>query len=395
MGSPRVLGWVPRRRGIRCEIERRLAPWNVSVARGRVLHLTYAPTSRRPRHRGLRRSRRAFPAALVCTAAGFALVARVSRATTDDPPRLLLDWSAPSSCQVRGRVESAVERLRTDDRTGDERIEAHAEVTPVERRWKVVLTIRHGASESVRELTAESCAAAADATALILALTFGSSSTAPAAPDAGAPIADPRPQPDVVTPSPRVPQAPPPRDVTPQEDASPEETTSLGAPSEFRLFAEAEGDVGTLPRPAVGFGLGAAWEPPQLRLEASASYWPPVGAGTSAQGGTFQMVTFNLRGCLRAELPPFAFGPCLGWEPTWMLAQGYGVAVTLRGSSWWSVVTGDAMATVQLSKNFSLRMRVGLGAPTSRPTFAIEGAGPVHQPAAAALQIGVASEVHF
>jgi hypothetical protein len=293
---------------------------------------------------------------------------------------------------VRGRVESAVERLRTDDRTSDERIEAHAEVTTVERRWKVVLTIRRGASESERELTAESCASAADATALILALTFGSPPPPLASRrDAGPPVADARTEPDVLEPSP---PAPPPEAPT-DDAASPEEVTSLSARSAFLIFGELAGDVGTLPNPSAGVGLGLAWEPPQLRFEASASYWPPVGAGSSSQGGTFQMVTLNLRGCLRAELPPFAFGPCIGWEPTWMLAQGYGVAVPLRGSSWWSTVTGDALATLQFSKNFSLRMRVGLGAPTSRPTFAIEGAGPVHQPAAAALQMGVAGEVHF
>ena len=337
---------------------------------------------------------------IASTAVSLALLA--GRAGASDPSPFALEWQGPAECQAAPRVRSGVKKLLGGGGGRDASLVARARVERVGKRWRLVLATERGGRSAVRELDAESCDAAADAAAVILALLLDPArgveaeeedrdAAAPPPADAGgerdgARASEPRAAP----PAPPPPSPPPPS--PPLEDAG-----EPGA-SPLSLFAAAVTDTGTLPRTGFGVagGLGLGGE--RLRLEATVAYWPSVSKLLDARagsGGSFTLFSGTLRACALVEAGAFSFGPCAGGGLVRMRAEAYGVTTPIAATPVWGVFVADAVARVRISPYLSPRLSAGAAVPFSRPVFEVEGLGPVHQPAAIALQIAAGLEAHF
>ena len=186
-----------------------------------------------------------------------------------------------------------------------------------------------------------------------------------------------------------------------EEDLGSATRRRRGRASSFplHLFATALSDTGTSPRTALGFGGGLGYDARLLHVEAALAYWPTVRSevATPGAGGSFSMLAADLRACFLAQAGVFAFGPCAGVGLTRMRAEGFGVADPDRGrgGELGSARRRRMLVRARVSRFFSPRLSLGATVPLSRPVFEVEGLGPVHQPAAIALQIALGMEIHF
>ncbi len=165
---------------------------------------------------------------VACSLRGALLFWGVPARAADPAPNVRLTWSAPATCPteaaVRDRVASLLER-------GAE-VDARAEVTEVGAAFKLALNLQTGSTEGERTLEADSCSVLAESAAVIVAM----SAVARSVPREPVPLA-PEERHDV-------------------EAASAKESR---APIRvFRVFPYGALDVGTLPKGAVGAGIGAA-----------------------------------------------------------------------------------------------------------------------------------------
>jgi hypothetical protein len=324
------------------------------------------------------------------------------------PAPVSLDWRGPEDCQAAPRVLAEVRRLLEGERAVTSLV-ARVKVGRTGRRWHLVLTTERHGHAAVRQIDAESCGAAADATAVILALTINPSraladddedasagaAAAPSADAAAKPLESALPlPPGAATSDGLIPETP---------DAPPAAEEDAGAPVDFPLFliATLASDTGTLPRTGFGFRGGLGVGAGLFRMEAQMAYWPTVStqiagpAGAPASGGSFTMLVADLRACVLGDVGPFSLGPCAGGGITSMQAEGFGVTTPIAGGANWGSLAADALVRVRISRYFSPRLDVGAAIPLARPAFDVQGLGPVHRPAAIALQIGVGMELHF
>ena len=321
-----------------------------------------------------------------------------ARAGAADPPPLTLDWQGPDDCQAAPRVSSEVRRLVGGERPGESLV-ARVKVARKGKRWHLSLATEHGGRATSRELDAESCGAAADAVAMILALTLDPSRAVGSDEDAGPPPVDAASEPDVAAPVSLVSFA---RDAgsfdAATEPPPAEDRAREASPFPLFPFALAASDTGSLPHTAFAFGGGLGFGERHFQIEALVAYWPSTSTsvdGSPSEGGAFTMFVADLRGCALAEAGIFSFGPCAGGGLTRMRAEGSGVTTRIPAVTTWGSVVADALIRARVSRFLSPRLSVGGVVPLSRPTFSVVGLGTVHQPAAIALQIAAGMELHF
>jgi hypothetical protein len=118
--------------------------------------------------------------------------------------------------------------------------------------------------------------------------------------------------------------------------------------------------------------------------------------GASPYGATYQRRTGELSGCYSWEYGQFEGGPCLMMALEDVTADGSGAGVTdTRGHVDWVTVGLGVRAGLSLSRSVALFVRPALSVTTSRPTFAIDGFGPLYQVPPAAVGVGIGSEWIF
>lgn len=305
------------------------------------------------------RAASAYPSALV--AAALLLSAPPARAQPEAPAPVDLQWRAPPSCPTRAEVLAALARLRPPGATrasSPVRVVAAVE-TRDDGAWSLTLESHAGPDPSRRHLVTPSCAQAASATALIVALVLD---TAPAA------RATPRPA------------VPPPRSTTPWQLA---------------LRASASADLGSLPAPSPGLELTASLTWRRLRVEGSFTYWFAQRAMADRVGGDIGLVTGSLRGCAllhRGRWEPRLCGVVEGGA---MHGTSVGLPQTNGGSSpWWAALVGVAVGW-RVSDRVSLHAGVDAGVPLSAPDFVIGGVGQVHRPGDVLLRGALGAEWRF
>jgi hypothetical protein len=356
----------------------------------------------------------------VTVALVLALVAAQARASNAEG-LVALEWVAPAECPDAEEVEREVRRLRPDRiGSGGPYLRAHGEVHQVKSgSWRIEIHTTSAQGTGFRTVTAESCSALADATALIIALAM------PAAEDAGAsaPISStsaspPAPvAPDVnldastaysgasprtsasagsaqtmsaasipaKTPSVAVEKgapaedtgAPPswPTHATPAAERTPK---VVGMPSgslaaaRFATAAFGMVDVGTLPRLAPGFAAILAVIPraiPALHLELGAGqFLSEEVASPAARSGTFSLRTLDAGGCTVRRAARFEIGPCASFEVAWMSASGLFESIRSSGSRAWIVLRAGATIAYPWEV-WALRADIGAGLNLSRPEF--------------------------
>ncbi len=339
---------------------------------------------------------------------GAMLVALAPRAALAQSASFQLRWDAPAGCPDEGYVRTAIEQLLAGGPGSSARVEARAVVGRSETgQWRVRLaTVREGATGE-RTLEAASCRSLADATALIVALTIDPArvaanrpaATATTAPDASAvppealdggaaPASDATAAAlDSTVPAPDAGPGPPassPPAATARPDAAVAPASSVQPPvrdsrAHLAVFASADGDVGSLPRPAYGFSLGAAVVFRALRIEGYGSYWPAetVRAPFAVDGINISLITAGARGCFVPIRGVIDLGACSGVELGSMDGRGFGPAVTQTAANQvWFAGTVDLRAAWNIVSRFSLVLDAGMVIPFNRETFLLNSDAP-------------------
>ncbi|WP_394835214.1 hypothetical protein LVJ94_52820 [Pendulispora rubella] len=321
-----------------------------------------------------------------------------------------LEWNAPlAECGDGAAVEVEVNRLLGGQPVAPEkRVRARVRIErATDGAWHVDLVTERRGTRGERTLSAASCRAAADATALILALIIDPTQVAAtrtptgAAPSSDTPVMPGREAPATVmetsavevTPAPSPPsvaasdRAPRPQATAPKKD----DTTALAA------GVSGLGDLGALPTAAAGIGIFVAWTPGRARIEASGVDYPDstthaMGGG----GGSFHLATGALRGCYAVNVhSPFESSPCVGFEAGAMGGDGFGVATPGSGTAFWAASVVGGLFAYRLTPHIALRLDTGLSVAFVRPRFVLDNAGFVHRPSALGGRMAFGMEVRF
>jgi hypothetical protein len=345
-------------------------------------------------------------AAVVVAAGPLALALVAGRAGARDASPLVLGWEGPSECEAAPRVVAGVRRLLGAEHGGAPLV-VRAKVERAGKRWHLVLSTEAGGRAVTRALDAESCDAAADAAAVILALVIDPSRALEGPGETeGAPRAetDGGREPDRAPSRVDAGEAPDASRAAEGSEREPGAPLGVSGPNDagdavrLSLAAAIVSDTGTLPRTAFGFAGGLGLGGGHFRGEATFGYWPAVSTTVdpvASRGGSFAMMAATLRGCAMADAGILSFGPCAGAGLTRLHAEAFGVTTPIAANSTWGAFVADATLRARIVPFFSPRLSAGATIPFSRPTFTVVGLGPVHRPAAIALQIGAGVEVQF
>jgi len=320
-------------------------------------------------------------------AAVTGLGSAAGRAGASDAAGLVaLEWVAPDGCPDGAYVQREVDRLLGDvSAAGGPYLRARAEIRQEKSGlWHIELRTAGRQGPGRRTVSAESCPALADATALILALAIdpdrvaANRSTNPSAPQASA---QPATQEAAAGSPPNAPTAAAPA----SEPGAPRPMSRRAA--RFAVEAAAVLDTGTLPAPAPGVAARLAVIPgafPSLRLELGTGlFLDSSTTNPPARSGTFSLRTFDAGGCMVALAGHLEIGGCANVEMAWLSAAGLYESVTSSGDAEWVVLRARATVAYPWSPAWAVRADVGGGLDVSRPEFVSAGAeqGLIHRPA--------------
>jgi hypothetical protein len=330
---------------------------------------------------------------------------------------IVLQWAAPPGCPSERDVHAEIERVLggPPDPASRRYLRAEARVSRAgSDTFHVHLVTDLGGVLGERDLDGRTCAAVANAAALIVALTFDPEALAhraEAAEAAAAPApSSPRDPPAGAVP---VPTAPP----SPAEDRSPPPTTATptrpaAAPSpppagaerapqprpRFAAGAIGAVSIGALPRVGVGVGGRAGVLVGRFRADVSASYWPSQTATLANRptaGGAFRLIAGDASACYAVLRAPLELSPCAGLELGSMAATGFGVRSDGSGSALWIAPVAEAAATLPVGQHFAARLDLGVLFPVERPPFVLSAAGTVYTAGAVVGRATLGLELRF
>jgi hypothetical protein len=260
---------------------------------------------------------------------------------------LTLHWSGPPECPMPAETEAEIAALLPPGFEPEHApaFEVRIEGLP-DGSYRLQLRVPREDLTSVRTL--RSCAEAAEAAAVLIAMALES---APAVPPAPAPL-------------------PEPSGAEPRDDAPPAEQPR--ARGGWALTAAALGDVRSLPRPSVGVMLGALWSVRALRLAWYGRYLPaqPVEGLPSGATAQLDLYAFALNAALLWKLSAFTFGPAVEVELGYLRGQASGVEAARRAGAAWAAIAGGGVAEVRLHERISLQFGALLGVPWWESRFA-------------------------
>ncbi|MGE3673263.1 MAG: hypothetical protein AB7K71_26555 [Polyangiaceae bacterium] len=314
-------------------------------------------------------------------------------------PRLELSWTAPEYCPTESQVLQRARRMLRGSEA-DVSVSATARVSRVGERFIVKLQTHGDTGDGQRTLSAESCDAAASATALMLALAvdpnarLGEPGEAPDGQPGGVDTAKPRgngPQPA------RLPQ----KSKSPETARSGENVSansdrvrgaSKPAPVTARILVGGEASWGVLPKltlaPSLGLGLGVG----RLAFDLQGAYFPGSSATLSdgRRGGDFSRWALSLRGFYGLGSQRFQLGPAARIIATRIHGTGSNVSRPSSADAWIAALAfGPRLEWHLGGLAFALSAESGL--PFTRPSFALDELGTLHTPArvlfAAALEV--------
>lgn len=330
------------------------------------------------------------PVVTVASVVASALIARSALAGEEG---LTLSWQAPAGCPSASELRDAT--LRTaGEATAREPIDARVRVEQTDRgeRWSVTIqTTRAGITSAERRLQASSCAALADATAVVLALAMVPDERAAEPATAPAPAPLPARAPAPASPGVAV--------VKPSKTAASEHEVAARDPYTHALAASASlaTDATSLPAPAVGGRAGVAWTPDAARIELAGTYYSYQSktTDTSQAGAKLTLLTAGARGCWALLRGPVELSPCAGADLDIVRASGFGARANYDASAAWISAAAGALVRVPVGSWLALRAHADATAPLARPRFVVEGDGAVHQPSTFGLRGAIGAELLF
>lgn len=336
--------------------------------------------------------------------------------------QLELTWAAPPACPTASEVKRAVmssAATHAVETTTRPTLHARAHVSQGKAEsglpvWHVLLKTERGGSRGQREIEAESCAALAEATAVVLSLALleFTDEAAGDPPEEASPSGETpststlhRPPVGPKNPSDKPPasaerrpsraEQPPPEEKLVRSTPVPQRRRSLG---HFALSARGGFNVGSLPRLAPGAAFGAAWLPGPFRFELGAQMWGAQSASIddTPAGADLSLKSLGARGCVEAlRAKRFALSPCIGSEFHQMTAQGFGSDSNYDAAAYWPALLGGVLGVARVTSRLALRAEVEGRVPLARPRFFVERMGTVHEIPGFSVTSLFGAEVHF
>jgi hypothetical protein len=325
--------------------------------------------------------------------AAIAVLALIAAPASAADGEVTVTWTAPPQCPSGRSVEEAVHALLASSThaAGDAaHVEARVTVTRSgEGRYRAEVKTRSQGVRGARTFHAATCAALAEATALLLALMVDPTVIAATA-DAMAPPPE--------RPSPLPPLPSPPAIAVPERPApspAPAFVASASRPWRLapRLEATAAFDVGTLPRAATGVEVGAGVEYGAVLLTLDVGVWPsPISPGDST--GSLTLTTGQLSLCGRplSHVPLWACGGQSYLHLAGTFPDGVDTAQHQTGDA--AALVGGVLSEPRLGP-IGLVLRAEGVVFYRRPEFLGESAGLLFRPAPAAFRGFVGLALHF
>jgi hypothetical protein len=339
-------------------------------------------------------------------AAAWLLAAPPARA------QLNLKWEAPPGCPRRGEVLERIRALAGPSLEKTENLSAEGRITPANGRFYLTLLVRDGRHVRKRAIASDSCADLAGAAAITLALLLGIDVNAAAPPAGAAPRKDSASGTDGQGASKE--RGSEDRGAKEDErgggDRSAQGDESAGrspgpaespAPRGWNVLLRAPilaADLGPLPNPSVGAGLGVGVRYESWRLVLTGHAYlgqsvdaPEAGSEFDA-GADLQRVTGHLSLCRGWRSSGFEIAPCLGLALEYVTAEGFGQRVSPEAQrALWPALSAGAVAHWYPLKSLAFFAGVTGYVELSRPHLVIEGLGEIRQlaPIAAGAVIGV------
>lgn len=348
------------------------------------------------------RNRRGFALASLFVVAG-AFAFGVASAQTSAP--IALTWNAPAGCSDGETILKEVAELRGDHAANEPMTATASVALDASGVWNLQITTRFSdGTHGERQIRAESCKAAADTTASILALALtnraqeiaAAASATSTASDTGAPANATNA--DASTPA---------AAENTNDDAGPtaareedhlhfaDSPPALVRP-QFFVGLNLGLTLGDFPSVGLGGGgdLGLAYG--VFRAEAYANYWAFGRASFTGGGANFQLFSAGLRTCATFG-DAFSLGPCAAFEVGSTRAESFDVTRPSSGSALSSDGFLGALGMISLDKNrrISLRALIEVGAAFQRPTFVLDGASFAYQPGPVVGRGTFGAEVRF
>jgi hypothetical protein len=290
---------------------------------------------------------------------------------------LVLEWSAPAGCPSEAGVRQRIETILGRPPRAMTPVAASAVARrTAEGRWEVSLVVR-GPGEGVagrRRFDAESCDAAADATALIVALMVDPEHAIVDVP--AAPPPPPLPPRAFAPPAPRPPaDAPPP---LPLPSTAPAPPARL--PLHLSMHVAVGLDTATVGRAVAGLEGAAAATLSHASLEARGAVWAPATETPPSrpdEGASLGMWTLGARGAYEVGWGDLRVGALAGVEMDRVSAGGFGGTSSSTKDAVWSALELGGRAAWRFGRRFALSWALEGVAPASRPSFvAVQSRGP-------------------
>jgi hypothetical protein len=329
---------------------------------------------------------------------------------TASPARaeLNLRWDAPPNCPRRDEVLDRIRALTASSLDNFEGLSAEGRIVRTNGRFSLTLSVRDGHQHRKRIITSDSCADLAGAAAIALALLLGVDTSAAdtgAHKDARDPTAPHDGKPDQgdrntqATGQARVEQQ--------SERAAKDRDNRSEEPERGRVSADGPAtpgrsparrwnvlirapilaaDLGPLPDPSVGVGLGAgigyeSWRflvAGHLYRGQAVSAMDPGAA--FAAGADLERVTAHLAICRGWRSDQFEIAPCIGLTVEHVTASGFGQGVSPETqSALWAAPSAGAALHWYALKSLALFVGANVDFELSRPRIVIEGLGEVRQ----------------
>jgi hypothetical protein len=317
----------------------------------------------------------------------------VNRASAaDGPGRLSLTWRAPAGCPDERAIRARVETLlgaSTSTSEGDRvAVEGSVTATGTSTELHLQTSVRraNGAPAEMllgeRTIRGATCSEVSAAGALVIALAIDAKAVAEhgaqdrsiAAFGEDTPPSAPTPTPSdgtappnagaVVAPATPAPLPAPP--LTGATPTSPSPRAEYQRPTEGLLEGRFLSDVGSLPGPSVGAGLGAGFSKGRFATHLSVGYFFPRFAGTTpradgrARGADESLAVLDLDGCFRAIPGTIELDFCGALEAGVLLANGVGFDRISSQIAPWLGALGSIEIAIRAAA--PLTLRVGLGA---------------------------------
>jgi hypothetical protein len=280
------------------------------------------------------------------------------------PSPVDLRWDAPAGCPTGDDVGAAVARGLPADAAGAARVQASVSVKALDAdHWHAQLELRGADWTGTRTLKGPTCAAVADAAALVI--------------DLG--VATELGEREVVVPPPPPPPPPP--------AARPTPTLGIAAAA----------DAGALPDATAGGALVLGWRTPRFRLDLRGT-WLASQSGTIAghtdTGATLSLASAVLRGC-RLWGAAFSLGPCVGAGVDRLHGAGFGPIMASEATNYAPFGAVGLQGEGRLSRWVVAFLAADGAIPLVRARFSVKDIGQVHEAAPVSLRVAAGLELRF